>query len=694
MLALFESTVIRSLLSSKVRRILFWKFFAAIVDCNNSQINKLVLVVHGVGDPEPGETLTRFARSIADEAKPLEDHQEVVWLAEKSPDSDYIQTFAAHHRRVQFKDELLQMVEVFWGDQSRVRKGFIGAVLGMFQILFGLRYVAYVAADQIGNPCGWLKQLGLISSRILHGPVLAVTFFLAILTVAVLGTELMWHGSYKGVLWTQIVLGGCCCVGLLTSAIGWQLTSSRVIERFWFWVSVTCLFVAGVMLAKSLLIDARYPEMAFTESIRPGLIWYCRILVVLLGLLWFVEILVLLATAYSWLLSVLQPKTYTPALHVGFLLPALAVGIWGQTLPMIWLSTKKGINSFAELPEFSSVFDEAIPLLGVQLLMMISIAITAAIVVIRYFIWRSKISMANYSSRNPGPRLIIHNSLQYVLAASTAVGVILVLTLGFIQLGGSNYQDYFFGRLLAESNKYAVIVLVPLGGTMALLLPHLRPAFDIILDIVNHFYFRPTNIQDALDDDDEFDINETTFESGRLFFSRRDAIQSRLKRILTHFRDELTHRPGLVIVSHSQGTMVAIEALNDKELGWLRNTFSSITLVTMGTPLNHVYQHYFNHVYPRLNQPFWSQLRKQTDRWINIYRIDDYVGREIDFPKEFEVAVDERGSLQQVAMYSNHPVGPRGHQSYWSDREVIGILQHELFDCKDANASHFTNKAA
>lgn len=169
------------------------------MDCNNSQINKLVVVVHGVGDPEPGETLTRFARSICDEAKPLEDHQEVVWLPEKSPDSNYIKTFAAHHRRVQFKDELLQMVEVFWGDLSRVRKGLIGAVQGLFQILFGLRYVAYVAADQIGKPSGWLKHLGLISSRILHGPVLAVTFFLAILTAAVLGTELMWHESYKGV---------------------------------------------------------------------------------------------------------------------------------------------------------------------------------------------------------------------------------------------------------------------------------------------------------------------------------------------------------------------------------------------------------------------------------------------------------------------------------------------------------------
>ena len=149
--------------------------------CSNSKATKLVLVVHGVGDPEPGDTLTSFARSIADDEHPLEDHQEVLWLPEKSPDSNFVKTFQTQLRHLHLDGETVQMAEVFWGDLSRVRRGIIGAVVGLFQILFGLRYVAYVAADQVGKSSLYLKQLGLISSRILHGPVLAVTFFLSIL---------------------------------------------------------------------------------------------------------------------------------------------------------------------------------------------------------------------------------------------------------------------------------------------------------------------------------------------------------------------------------------------------------------------------------------------------------------------------------------------------------------------------------
>lgn len=650
------------------------------MDCSHNKIDKLVLVVHGVGDPEPGETLTKFARSIVDETHPLEARQDVIWLPEKSNDSNFVTTFATHTRKIHYRGQSVQLAEVFWGDLSRVRKGLFGVVLGLFQILFGLRYVAYVAADQNGAAAHWLKRLGLISSRILHGPVLAVTFFLAILAGAVIGTHLMWPSSYRGVLWTQVVLACCCAAALVTATIGWRTTRSRVVERFWFWVSVTTMFVSGLMVLKIILLNSLYPELAFTDSIRPGLIWYCRVLVVLLGFLWFAEIVVLLAMAYAWLMSIVRSRNYPTALHVAFLLPALAVGIWGQALPMVWLTAKQGVNSIAELPDFAAVFDEAIPLLGVQFLMMIVIGASTAFVVIRYFSWKASVDIEGYRSGDTGPRLIVDPKLKLVLAFCTTVGVFAVLLLGSIQLFGASYQEFWFGRLMAEINKYAIACLVPLAGMMALLLPHLRSGFDILLDVVNHFYFRPTSIKDALHDDDEFDINETTFENGELFFSERDKILSRCKKILAHFRDEMDHRPELVLVSHSQGTMVAIESLNDPEMAWLRNCFSSVTLVTMGSPFSHLYQYYFFHIYPRLTHPFWTELRKQTDRWVNVYRIDDYVGRDIAFPAEHQTPSWERCSTLEKTIFSNHPVGPRGHQSYWTDVEVLEILRAHAFD--------------
>ena len=278
------------------------------LSCNDSQIDKLVLVVHGVGDPEPGETLGIFVRSLAEDHHPLGERQKTVWLPEKSKDPHYVQTFPAHIRNLQNEVERVELVEVFWGDLSRVWRGLPGTILGIFQILFGLRYVAYVAADQPGRSAFWLKRIGLNCSKILHGPVLAVAFFLGILATAVAGTQLMWVDSYKSVLWTQIVMAGCCGFAMVVSTIGWRMTTSRVFERFWFWVNVTAMFVAGLMLIKVVWMDGAYPEAAFNGEVRPGLIWYCRVLVVLLGFLWFTEIVLMIGMGIFWLGALLHPR--------------------------------------------------------------------------------------------------------------------------------------------------------------------------------------------------------------------------------------------------------------------------------------------------------------------------------------------------------------------------------------------------
>ena len=639
------------------------------------QIDKLVIVVHGVGDPAPGETVSEFARSLADGDQPLIEHQETIWLPEKQNEDDIVKRFTSQQRTLRAGNQNIRLADVFWGDLSQVKKGIFGILFGMFQILFGLRYVAYVAADQKIPPARWLQWLGLASSRILHGPVLAIAFFLTILSGAICATQLMWPESYRGVLWTRIVLAGCCLLALAISNVGWNITRSRVVERFWFWVNVTVMFVLGLMIVKTIWIDPAFPDLAFTGAIRPGLIWYCRILIVLLGLLWLAEILVLSAMASSWFLACLHPRVYRPALHVSFLLPALAVGIWGQALPLAWVSAKEGIKQFADMPKFSKAFDEAIPLLGVQFLMMLVISGVAAVIVVRYFLWRRNKGVDVYANGLRSPRLIVHGSLQIVTAVCTCFGMALVLLLGVLQYGDTPYEKFWLGRFMAQANYYAIMLIVPIGGFVALLLPYLRGGFDILLDVVNHFYFRATQMADALDDDDEFDINETTFESGSLFFSRRDAIHHRFKRILAHYRDALENRPELVIVSHSQGTMIAIESLNDPEMVWLGNRFSKITLVTMGSPFTHVYQHYFRHLYPGIEDPFWSELRSRVDRWTNIFRIDDYVGTDIDFPdSESEgVASDD---------FSNHPIAPRGHTYYFSDRDVLNLIKSECLACQ------------
>ena len=669
--------------------------------------DQIIVVVHGVGDPEPGQTLSLLSRSIADHERPFVETPRTTWLVEKSnragsaDDSSEIKTFPVHQTKVHFESRDIELCEAFWGDLSRVNRGWLGVLNGIFQIIFGLRYVAYVASDQAGKSAFWLKRLGLISARILQGPVLAVTVFLGLMIAAVCGSHVVWKQSNTHANWPQILILSCGGFAFLAAQIGSRVTRSRVIERFWFWMNATTAFVVGVMLVRLFCLDNVYPDLAHSCEFHPGAMWYCRVLVVLLGFLWFAEILVIASMAGCGLLASFNQKNHRPALVVGFLLPAVAVGIWGQVIPMSWLAIRESTAALKGLDDFTQVFDDSIPFLGVQMLMAVVVLLSLIVVLIRYALWRTRSPVAAHLKGNKAPRLIVHSWMLSTLLMCTGLGVTLVGSLWLVNTFGCGQITDARGiaalnEMLATVNGYAISILIPLGGLFVFFLTHLRPGFDMVLDVVNHFYFRPTDVIDVLDDDDEFDIAETTFENGKLFFSRREALHDRLRRILAYYRDRYDHQPELVVVAHSQGTMAAIETLNDKDLGWLNNSFRSVTLVTMGSPFSHLYQHYFAHYYPKLDEPFWVYLNQRVDRWVNIFRVDDYVGNEIDFPEPLRFGTPNPETQQPYTtgtqacvtqtQCKNIPVGPRGHINYWADREVLEHLRQELF-WQDSEAS-------
>lgn len=644
------------------------------------KVDQLVMVVHGVGDPAPGETLSKLARSIAGPNQPLTETQQVLWLDEPSENEDQVATFPCHVRNLKFASGRVKLSEVFWGDISRVRNGAIGVITGLFEILFGLRYVGYVAADQPGRPAQLLKRLGILGTRMVHGPVLAVCLMLAMLTLAVAVSEVIWTDSHKSLLWTHVLLAGSCGVTLIVASIGYRLTRIRAVKRFWFWADIVVMFVAGLMVIQVTYLNSVYAEAFECNDVMCGLIWYCRVLVVMLGMLWFSEICVMLAAGACWLVACLDPRTYKPALHVAFLMPAITVGFWGLALPITWLSAAKFLRRFVELGAFEDIFHEAVPMMGVQVVMGSLVFVTAIISLLNYVRWRKANAVVNPQMvEGSPPRMIVAPQIQLVIAVCTVIGVAFVAFLGVMQLMGQAYEKTWLGLVMAEANSYAIAGLLPTAFLLFLVLPHLRPVLDIVLDVVNHFHFRDTELEDLLNDEDEFDINETTFDSGRLFFFRRDAIHVRFKSALAHFRDKLDGRPKLTIISHSQGTMVAIEVLNDPELHWLKNKFESITLVTMGSPFTHLYQHYFAHFYPALDSEQWQPLVERLERWINIYRIDDFVGTQIDFPMPRIVPTQDCPD----GAFSNYPVGPRGHMNYWADAHVLDILRRELMGVED-----------
>ena len=650
---------------------------SAKLDSTGDSIDELVLVVHGVGDPVPGATVSSLTRCVSSPNNPIHETEQSLWIHDNEAHGRMKAVFPCHIRSMETGGQSVEFAEVFWADLSRVRQSWAGILVGLFQVVFGLRYVAYVAGDQEIRAARWLQWLGLISSRILHGPVLAVNFILAILTVELVGTELLWSHSNDRPMWTTILAAICAGCGMLAGGIFRRTTRSRVIERFWFWVLITSLLIGGLVLARSFLIPATF--MGSTEADCPssGLLWYGQTLVVLMGLLWCVLMLVVLAMAACWLAAQLHPKAYRRGLNVAMMLPVMVIGLWGQVLPMFWLCAQTAWSKIAHIHQFDRMFEQAVPLLGAQCLMCIILGAIQLVNLICYATWRPRNDVESFQRGARAPRLIVNYWVLAGAAICTTVGVSLVFLLGSIEIFDKNPTSVWLTGAMAEANKYAIAMLVPMTGLFVFSFQYLGSVLDIVLDVANHFHFQRDDEEGGMEDEDYFEDGNASFESGSLTFARRKAIHSRMRLILEYYRERCCGKTKLTIVAHSQGTVISTEVLNDPENEWLQEAFESVTLITMGSPLTHLYQHYFGNHYPELDEPFWSPLRRNVNQWINIFRIDDFVGTEIEFPESLNI---EKG-----IRCSNEPVENCGHTHYWSDEQVLEILREkgQFFWLKD-----------
>ena len=98
-----------------------------------------------------------------------------------------------------------------------------------------------------------------------------------------------------------------------------------------------------------------------------------------------------------------------------------------------------------------------------------------------------------------------------------------------------------------------------------------------------------------------------------------------------------------------------------------RDHLPPISLVTFGSPISQLYQHYFSHFYPAWESNQWMVFFHRLSAWTNFYRLDDYVGTTIDPPPAFN------GTFHQEA------VGTGGHTNYWRDPKFLAALKRQVF---------------
>jgi hypothetical protein len=227
------------------------------------------------------------------------------------------------------------------------------------------------------------------------------------------------------------------------------------------------------------------------------------------------------------------------------------------------------------------------------------------------------------------------------------------------------------GRMLAVVGS--ALLLIVLGSKLPFKAPGkvLRNVLDIALDITNWLRLNPKQT------------------------NPKARISARFVSLLRHihnWRDPEDGRAysGLVIIAHSQGTVIAAEVLRfiaeEAKAGGIDPLLKGfgenipIYLFTMGSPLRQLYSLRFPHHYgwarhqgetaaDRLPDPQSLQVRK----WVNVYRSADYVGRHLwrddTGTNRWQIEKDELGTHRREWC-----IGAGAHNHYW-DETAEGVAE-------------------
>jgi hypothetical protein len=257
---------------------------------------------------------------------------------------------------------------------------------------------------------------------------------------------------------------------------------------------------------------------------------------------------------------------------------------------------------------------------------------------IRRYRARTGLDDLEHTSRTM-PRLLFNPWLVALLIGS----FVIVLTFVFFQPEMESSHAFISFRSF----------VLPLAAVAALLVPlsfghRVANVIQIARDLIDHNY-RPT-LEAAM-----FFIPARFRPASER--PRRARIQERLKLVLKTFVQHQGY-DGVIFLAHSQGSIVAYDYLRDNGPVYPELGDAAPALLTFGSPLGTIYQKYF-HEYAA-SHPVPHGIAARLKCWINLYRVDDYIGGRVIAPSGLRV--------------DNHVMGPGGHTGYWTEPAVAEAL--------------------
>lgn len=601
-----------------------------------------VIVVHGVGDPLPGSALGKLVEGLTAAGCTVEQPA----CIEHQPDG--IGTPACPVARAGLLgpdgQQRLRLREVYWGDLSRPKASLFGLVSALFDLIFGLRYIVTAATSQLSGVALVGAQLARAALWWARGPMFALNIIAATVCLTWVALQsVSWPGG-RPLLSAPLtaVLAGT----LLVFGAGW-IVRYRARQLHWSPATGDAMIVlAPIAAVAGWWVRARLDQNldVFIGTAAGSSTGISDAMVVAALLM----AAAALASGVLCLAGAWTPAYRRPLIAVTFC-TTLALGLFTFVVVAMWALIGKAIredtadralrclkSAAARLQDcLDSKIDATAGTAlagrieaGIHLLPWVVFAF-GGMAVCFLLVWlRNRIRA--WRGRVPDRRYIISTLVFWCgVVLSMAYGGFFVWLACSLLLGTQGPPAW----VQAEELKPAALALtVAIAGAVVATRAQFLTALDLILDVIAHFRYEGGNL----------------LGKGREYVVWKQTL-ARFRRVL---HDELRRSDrGVVVISHSQGTTIAAQALGALTVTDLPVTPAAaasqrVRLLTMGSPIEHLYVYYMP-----------SRYRVQPDavtRWDNLYREDDFIGTTIG-------ALGGDGGTN---------LGPGGHSDYWTHPEV------------------------
>lgn len=632
------------------------------------------------------------------------------------------------------------VADFYWGDISATGKEVLALIVGFFKIVLGLSHAVRENARSVFDGQTWqdrfARKLASFAALSIHGPIFAINIVLLVGLVVDWALrfvlERLRDPSERAAEASAAIITATPAQTMIFAALmvvfsfglsGWLLQRGNAyLTRFLGgWMAATGLLLAvfaavdGEIGAKALYgLDQALrelnctwtPDSQFAQGraqgqneiyagcIRDyqGPVLYGMRLQGLMVIAWSVVIVAAIALGVA---SALRRRAVEGAQPVSFVMPALGLMmlLWFLLFAALWTTVLRLPLNWNMNPNHIS---SALRGVGPAVIAVVVLILTAMALHLRKVRAMGRLSPQDYFA-NPRAlaerhRLLIGKVLLWELNAFMLVVFVLSLDGAMRGLG--------FGNILPDAipaflQRNAAWFMGGLALLAALILGYGRNPFALgiaiftdVLVYLNDYSWNTSATEDSRNgaykpvwlegSANAKSARRADPETPHGYWPRR-RIQDRLKVLMAQLiEDEAPDE--IVIVSHSQGTVIAIDVIDAEAKRWLGagSKGISLELVTMGSPYTHLYATYF----PKSFMP--HRLRENLNprsvgpqnragvlsKWTNIFRVDDFVGTFIDGS-----GLPADGIWPDRQWPQEHAVPKNGHTMYWTDEHVAEILR-------------------